>query len=357
MNNFPTAQFQLQFIAYLQRLLVEGDFVATYKFALLHALADVCITKRADDGVITIDELAEKFVELYWRHSLPYSEHERLHQSTGKQAKLITELGLLRDQNLQSFSRVKASPAWGKLLTQAKRTLQDGPLWRLQILQRAPVCFLYPHSMSRSHIELNAGVMSCFQRFYDLVISLARSHWLDKIRSIGANQSLIGESDLDSFLFGSSRASLTQVQPLLLDIQKGCCFYCQKPINAQNGVKERGEVDHFIPWARYSTDLGHNFVLAHSRCNNSKSAHLACQSHADRWYEQNILLHGGFIENELATYFTCDAERSVAVVKWAYQLAHQNALSLWVGGREFVGPAGREAFQLKRDGVSFETLM
>jgi len=58
MNSFPSAQFQLQFIAYFQRLLVEGDFVATYKFALLHALADVCITKRADEGVITIDELA-----------------------------------------------------------------------------------------------------------------------------------------------------------------------------------------------------------------------------------------------------------------------------------------------------------
>jgi len=41
-------------------------------------------------------------------------------------------------------------------------------------------------------------------------------------------------------------------------------------------------------------------------------------------------LHGGLIEDELAAYFTCDAERSVAVVKWAYQLAHQNELSLWI---------------------------
>ncbi|WP_462178729.1 hypothetical protein [Pseudoalteromonas gelatinilytica] len=36
-------QQQLDFIAYIQRMLVEGDFSATYKFALLHALADVCV--------------------------------------------------------------------------------------------------------------------------------------------------------------------------------------------------------------------------------------------------------------------------------------------------------------------------
>jgi len=61
-------------------------------------------------------------------------------------------------------------------------------------------------------------------------------------------------------------------------------------------------------------------------------------------------LHGGLIEDELAAYFTCDAERSVAVVKWAYQLAHQNELSLWVGGNEFVGVVGSE-------GVSAETFI
>ncbi|MCU8029521.1 hypothetical protein L5M51_07085 [Shewanella sp. SM73] len=39
------ARRQVEFISYLQRLLVEGDFVATYKFALLHAIADICIER------------------------------------------------------------------------------------------------------------------------------------------------------------------------------------------------------------------------------------------------------------------------------------------------------------------------
>ena len=34
-------------------------------------------------------------------------------------------------------------------------------------------------------------------------------------------------------------------------------------------------VDHFISWSRYTTDLGHNFVLAHPGCNSQKSDYLA----------------------------------------------------------------------------------
>lgn len=39
----PTAQTQIRFLERIQRILPEGQFTATYKFALLHALADLCI--------------------------------------------------------------------------------------------------------------------------------------------------------------------------------------------------------------------------------------------------------------------------------------------------------------------------
>ena len=62
-------QQQLDFIAYIQRMLNEGDFSATYKFALLHAIADVCIEhplqQPDSELVITLDELVDKFILLY----------------------------------------------------------------------------------------------------------------------------------------------------------------------------------------------------------------------------------------------------------------------------------------------------
>lgn len=94
------ARRQVEFISYLQRLLVEGDFVATYKFALLHAIADICIERplilNADPALktaISIDDLVEKFIELYWQHSLPFGANDGyfvLIQNSGKQSALIT---------------------------------------------------------------------------------------------------------------------------------------------------------------------------------------------------------------------------------------------------------------------------
>jgi HNH endonuclease len=58
----------------LQRLLSEGDFTATYKFALLISLADLAVEIGADDGatlLLTNRQIAQRFVQLYWRHSMP----------------------------------------------------------------------------------------------------------------------------------------------------------------------------------------------------------------------------------------------------------------------------------------------
>ena len=46
---------ELEFLRKLQRLLAEGDFVATYKFALLNALADLCLEREpAADGSLAV---------------------------------------------------------------------------------------------------------------------------------------------------------------------------------------------------------------------------------------------------------------------------------------------------------------
>ncbi|WP_232073519.1 hypothetical protein [Variovorax sp. RA8] len=46
----PSAEQQLEFLTKLQRLFAEGDFTATYKFALLIVLSDLAVELGADDG-------------------------------------------------------------------------------------------------------------------------------------------------------------------------------------------------------------------------------------------------------------------------------------------------------------------
>ncbi|NKF49952.1 HNH endonuclease [Shewanella sp. WXL01] len=345
-----TAQQQVDFIAYLQRLLVEGEFVATYKFALLHAIADICIERpitaelaahlqqnpssELDPNIITIDALVEKFIELYWYHSLPYGVEDSqaiiLLQNTGKQSALIRNLSEFRAQGVRSFTQLKMHPKWKTLKSKTRATFKEGPLWRLQILSGQEECFYYAHDKKLKHIRLNSGIAYCFRRFYDLVVSLARTHWVQKVCDIPANQSVIGGlGNVSDFLFGRDRQTITAARPILTEIQHGNCFYCGKPL------KENGEVDHFIPWARYPNDLAHNFVLAHSSCNNAKKDYLAAEQHKDRWFEQNIIQHKHIIDAEMSKYFVCESERSEAITTWAYQMAANSNSSLWLHGKQF----------------------
>jgi hypothetical protein len=45
-----TAEEQIAFLANIQRILSEGQFTATYKYALLLALADVSVESGDDSG-------------------------------------------------------------------------------------------------------------------------------------------------------------------------------------------------------------------------------------------------------------------------------------------------------------------
>ena len=74
-QTLPTAEEQLRFLQNLQRLLDEGVFVSTYKFALLLALADLAVEKGNVGAAplrLTVWEIAEKFVGYYWRQVIEY---------------------------------------------------------------------------------------------------------------------------------------------------------------------------------------------------------------------------------------------------------------------------------------------
>ena len=71
----PSADAKLVFLGKLQRLFTESDFTATYKFALLITPADLAVELGADDSeelMVSIGQIAERFIQLYWRHVLPY---------------------------------------------------------------------------------------------------------------------------------------------------------------------------------------------------------------------------------------------------------------------------------------------
>lgn len=286
MRPTPTEGFQLDFLRKLQRLFNEGQFVATYKFALLNAIADLAVECDDDiDGGLTLslDLIAEKFIELYWRHSMPFvasggNEAGLLVQNNGIQAGVLNLLNDMRTQHgVHTMAGLRAHRLWPSLVKKTRQIVLKMPLWKLQFISGNHENFLYPKTESTLEIRLNPGIPFCLRLFHPLVLQLTRHHWLEHIRAIPANHPLIGDSaKLELFLFGEDRKALAKASEFLHDLQKAQCFYCGRRI------QEGAQVDHFIPWSRYPRDLGFNFVLAHAKCNQDKRDTLASLPHVER---------------------------------------------------------------------------
>ena len=143
------------------------------------------------------------------------------------------------------------------------------------------------------------------------------------VQKLNANR-LGNATDLGTFLFGQERASLDVYRPILTDVQRGECFYCRKKLSGQT------QVDHFVPWSRYPADLGHNFVLAHDRCNNAKSDFLAAENHLAAWVERNQEHRDELHERLVGAALPCDLTAAVQIARWVYQQTEKANGQVWV---------------------------
>ena len=335
-----SAATEVQFLRNIQRLLDEGDFVATYKFALLQALADLSVEGAPDSEgslVVPLDRIAEKFIEYYWPQVVPFRPTSGsdgiLQQNTGQQAAILKELLQLRVTFGGKIQLARQDVRlWQQTVRKVASVVREMPLWKLQVVAGKPEEFLYRQAdFKNGAITLVPGVSSHFRSFHGLVLRLVRGRWLERVRTVKSNQSIIGaEADLEGFLFGTGRKALDGFRDVLREVDGLNCFYCDRQINAVP------EVDHFISWSRYPIDLGHNFVLAHPACNNGKRDFLADPRHLQRWSDRNrqagTMLASGFD----AAALPHDLIRSFAIARWAYAQGEETGAHTWMAGDQFL---------------------
>lgn len=331
-----TAEDDLKFLRNFQQLLDEGSFVSTYKFALLQALADLSVEREIDSDrrlPVPISAIAGKFIEYYWRQALPYRKGEILQQNTGGQAEVIRHVQESRARYRGSLSEALADTTnWRRLERRVANVVRKMPLWKLQTVGNSVHEFLYRQEDFRDdQIVLLPGVAEVFRGFHSLLTHLIRSGWITQIQRIGANQVILGNTEeLPNFLFGLERQSLTRFREVLREYQHNTCFYCGRRI------RDGGELDHFVPWARYPLDVGQNFVLADKPCNNAKRDFLPAMTHLERWRDKNLAQDGELVEHLAAAGLPSDPARTLVVARWAYQQGVDANAQLWVRKREFV---------------------
>lgn len=328
----PSPEEQLSFLAKLQRLFAEGDFTATYKFALLVALADLAVEFGADDGnelELSNRKIAERFVILYWRHVSPYgtsrqgSEPGILSQNNGAQAAVLTAIHAFRSKSVAtSAEQARSEAGYAGLLTKVASVVSAQPLSYMQNFGGGCDPFLFERSR-RGAIRLKPGIAFCLRRFYPLVRQMCTTHWVKHIKSNQRNHAVLGDAgDLEDFLFATSRQSLAIVAVALRKLDGPRCFYCGAGLN-------EADVDHFVPFSLYPRDQVQNFVLAHPGCNRSKSDSLAARSHLERWMERLTLKDDQLAEIGGAAGVASDQRTAHRVAEWGYTNVHAAGGKAW----------------------------
>jgi hypothetical protein len=338
----------VRFLHNIQRLLGEGQFVATYKFALIHALADLAVLKGDDSGdalVLDTQDIATHFIELYWRQARPFcsgsGEALVLQQNTGRQAAVISRIIAAHSHCGGSLFRFQQSMAaeWRTLVAEIDKVVRVMPLWKLQTVGEEQLDCLYDNVGRGKQITLKPGVAFCFRAFYGLIRDLVEGAWVRFVQSLNA-PALGKTTDVGSFLFGQERAVLAACRPILLDIQRGECLYCEKPL------RQAADVDHFVPWSRYPADIGQNLVLAHTACNRAKSDFVAAERHLAAWVQRNATSGDELRERMAEAGLPTDIAASERIARWIYGQTEQAQGQVWV--RETVmqrlGPSWARCF-------------
>jgi 5-methylcytosine-specific restriction endonuclease McrA len=315
----PTPEFQLAFLTKIQRLFSEGDFAATYKFALLISIADFAVRYGHDNNeTLTIPHrsIGEKFIELYWQQATPFNQGV-LSQNLGTQAAVISKIAEFR----KTSPSLNAARSSAKLISAVTSTVVTQPIRYMQNLGGSTEQFLFERGTG--HITLLPGITYCLRRFQPLVQQLSKTHWIDHIKGNKQNIQLIGsDNDLESFLFETSRRSLEVIGQGLRKITSKC-FYC-------GGTVDKADVDHFIPHSLYPRDLAHNFVLADPKCNRSKSDTLAAKKHLNNWLEFALRNADNLTEIGSEAGILADFSSMNSVARWGYQNAMQGGGLAWI---------------------------
>ena len=319
-NNKPTPNEQLKFLKHIQQILQSGTFTSTYKFALLISITRLAIEQGQDTGAalhLEYQDIAEKFIDLYWKQSLPFQFNQYEPFTIHQQFKT---LAALRTDVLY----------WNRLKRTVATTVKQMPVVYLQNLNGQTVEFLYCLEDSKQSLNLLPKVMYCLRQFSEIIEELCQKRWIDYVRLNKQNLVVLdGLPDLNEFMFAPSRNQLGRVADFLIDLQQCQCFYCGKSLK-----NSKYAVDHFIPWSLYPADTGHNFVLADEKCNSQKSNYLASEQFLQQWQERNYL-HDQSIVREISQLgFLTDLQRSHRVADWAYKQAIENEYLVWLGGKD-----------------------
>lgn len=284
---------------YWRGVILFGRNVASYKFALAHALYEV---DKSGSDLVTLEDLAVPFSRHLCEHLLHAPK-----QITSRGSQYLKACVQFNNGEISQDKLTETTVRLGfNNVIDAFHNVNQG-----EIEKR----FFLDERKTHKGIRLtdNFYQLSERQQYQNLAFETnARWNLVEQAWAMGVSRNLVAvEFDEHNKLLFSRvnerRVDITSCRDSLNGYQKGRCFYCFKPISLIPGDAELADVDHFIPWsAREEVNNINgvwNLVLACKCCNRGvegKSSHLPSRKLLQRLHVRNEY----FIQSKLPLHET-----------------------------------------------------
>ena len=277
--------------SYWRAIVLFGQNVASYKFALAKSLLDLVDSETTR---ITLEDLAIPFA----KH---ITEHLKLcdKQGTSGSSKF---LDAARKFNLDELTGVDLKAATVSLgfnnVIDAFHVVNRGEI---------PIRF-FDKDFKRGDrgIVITDDLLALKEsaQLGNLPYE-AEARWrlVETAWALGINRNVIQitidprDDKFNTLISTDRRVSVTSTRDALNGYQKGSCFYCSCGITLESRDANLAEVDHYFPWAL--RQMGHlssklngiwNLVLSCKACNREKSARIPEIKYLDRLRKRNDFL-------------------------------------------------------------------
>ncbi|GDX07538.1 HNH endonuclease [Buttiauxella sp. A111] len=284
---------------YWRGVILFGRNVASYKFALAHALYEV---DKSGSDLVTLEELAVPFSRHLCQHLLHAPK-----QITSRGSQFLDTCVQFNNGELTQDTLTETTVRLGfNNVIDAFHNVNAG-----EIEKR----FFLDERKTHKGIRLtdNFYQLSVRQQYQNLAFETnARWNLVEQAWAMGVSRNLVAIEfdEQEKLLFShvnTRRVNITSCRDSLNGYQKGRCFYCFKPISLVPGDTELADVDHFIPW-KARDEVANingvwNLVLSCQCCNRGKagkSSHLPSRKLLQRLHIRNEY----FIQSKLPLHET-----------------------------------------------------
>jgi 5-methylcytosine-specific restriction endonuclease McrA len=277
---------------YWRSVILFGNNVASYKFALAKSLLEIAPTGKT---IITLEELAQPFA----RHICDHLKLEDK-QTTSTSSKFLSacrqfNIGAIEEEELikatirdgfnnviDAFHHVNRADLPQRFFSDERRSQHKGIIITDELFKL-----------------LESGELANLEQEVESRWRLVETAWS---LNISRNLIQINHDEDTQILYTIDklrRVDVTSSRDALNGYQKGKCFYCFGGISLQTGESDLADVDHFFPHKLKPSGIAHpingvwNLVLACPGCNRGvggKFDRLPAQKLVQRLHNRNEFL-------------------------------------------------------------------